>query len=155
MGRAVLLVILAGAGLPALSGCGTYWNVGPALVQGPGPEKEQGCGIIYGATRGWCAQKRSDSDVVDPLSAEPDLSEPAKPLRGCLYYLDRSLYYIDRSFYLIDPPLCVVADTLTLPYTIYYTLRCRALRREADRQATVSDGSPESAKEAVAAPPDR
>jgi uncharacterized protein YceK len=123
----------------------TYVNCGPALLQGP--QKEQGTGMIYGGVRADCAlirdslaNKCGDADAEQSAIAAGDLSRTAKVFLACLYYLD-------RSFMFIDLPLCVVADTLTLPYTISYTLRCRALKREADRQATVSDDSPESVKE--------
>jgi hypothetical protein len=123
----------------------TYWNCGTALVQGP--QKEQGSGIIYGGARACCSQigsalvdKRAVEETEKSPIAEQDLSRTEKAFLACLSW-------IDRSAVLIDLPLCVVADTLTLPCTISYTLRCQVLKREADRQATVSYGPAESVKE--------
>jgi uncharacterized protein YceK len=94
-----------------LTGCGTFANMLGAKQDGP-TAHEQESGKIYGGVR---------MDCEAFFSYPPETVEQAaiKSLQACLLT--------------VDLPLCVVADTLTLPATISYTLECQAAAKEWNR----------------------
>jgi uncharacterized protein YceK len=128
MGRTVLSAMMAMVAGTALSGCGTCFNCVAAYQHGP--QEHQEVGLIYGGIR-W------DSDGmlllahrINHLSSDDALNE-----------LDDGLVaFRDVSLVCLDLPLCIAADTLTLPFTIVYTMQCRAVAREQDRK--VQEASP-------------
>jgi uncharacterized protein YceK len=114
MSRSSLFVLCLAATVPLLSGCGAFFNC--LWADKAGPRAEQGSGKIYGGVRFECEA------FLQPPSTKEEL------LGACVLA--------------VDLPLCAVADTLTLPFTISYTLKCQALAKE--RQADLPDPIPVS-----------
>jgi len=89
-------------------------------------------GRYVGSLLACCALVLTGCGTVQHLSNSPDRVRPYGGTRMCChewfgsskgqYAAMAGLYF--WPFYLVDKPLCVVADTLTLPYT----LRASALR---------------------------
>jgi uncharacterized protein YceK len=117
MVRGVLRAILAMASLPALSGCGSFFNC--LAADKAGPRQEQEVGKIYGGVLFEC-------QAVESLFAGPWSPTWIEPVCvACLLA--------------VDFPLTLVGDTLTLPYTIRYTLECRGLASDQKKHNLASD----------------
>lgn len=115
MARNLVSAILATTALYALSGCGTCFNILGA--EKAGVRHEQDFGNIYGGIRFELQAAPAAFTSLDPKYTVFENLVAACALAG-------------------DMPLCLIADTLTLPYTIRYTLQCQA------EQAKSKDNGP-------------
>ena len=121
MTRSSWLILCLTATVPLLSGCGTFFNCLGA--DKAGPRTEQNFGKIYGGVRFEC--EAAESVAIRDKTIE---TVPETLLEACLLA--------------VDMPLSAIGDTLTLPFTISYTLQCQALSRE--QQADWPDPIPVS-----------
>jgi hypothetical protein len=142
MARAVLSVVLAMALVPTQIGCGTFTNcLGADKV---GPRAEQGFGFIYGGVYYECLAAKSLFGEKPEPRVIPDIPSWVETL-------------LAAAMLAVDMPLSAIGDTLTLPYTIRYTLQCRELARqqEKDRVAPAADrvGQDQPVAELTISPP--
>ena len=121
MARAMLGAILTAAAASSLTGCGTFFNCFAA--DKAGPQAEQKVGRIYGGVL---------FEVQAAQSLVNDMPREAIPK-------DWVLTVCGSCLLAIDMPLTAVGDTLTLPYTLRYTLACRRLSRQPEQDQLGAD----------------
>lgn len=114
MARRMVLVFVSILAITTSSGCGTFANCFAA--DKAGPEEEQNVGKIYGGLNfEWQAARSLFAENSKERIRPDDLNWVNEVCAACMLA--------------VDMPLTAVGDTLTLPFTIHYTLQCRSLAR--------------------------